>query len=149
MLEPQQFYLTFLLSYNPKGGKYSPPTPPRRALAPGIGSSMLGTDPWAALFCHFGSTLAPPLTPFGPLSPSCLSRSPFCLLFPLPPAPPRSIFALPYHGFGTFSLSLLVASMVLSGPLFGLSWAPGASLCRPWALLWEPFFVKSGPAISG
>ena len=75
-----------VLSYFPsflqsKGGKYSPPTPPRRALAPGSGSSMFGGDPWDALFRHFGATLAPPLPPFGPLSPSCLSRSPFCFFF--------------------------------------------------------------------
>ena len=133
------------------GGKYLPykDESPRRALAPGSGSSMFGGDPWDALFRLFGATLAPPLPPFGPLSPSCLSRSPFCLLFRLPPSPPRAIFALPYHGFGPFSLSPLVASKVLSGPLFGLSWLPWASLCLPWALFWEPFFVKSGTAISG
>ena len=96
--------------------------------------------------------LAPSHVPLAPdipqNAPEALSAALY-LLFHLPPAHPRSIFAIPYYGFGTFSLSLLVASMVLSGPLFGLSWPPGASLCRPWALLWEPFFVKSGPAISG
>ena len=90
------------LSYNPRGGSIPPPTPPRRALAPGSGSPEVGGDPWDALFRHFGATLAPPLPPFGPLSPSCLSRSLFCPLFRLPPAPPRSIFAVPYNGFGTF-----------------------------------------------
>ena len=90
-----------------------------------------------------------PLAPDTPRNAPEALPAAFYLLFRFPPAHPRSIFAIHYYCFGTFSLSPLVASRALSEPLFGLFWLPWASLCLPGRFFGNPFSSKVGrPSLS-